>query len=680
MKHSCGYILGLVLLAGVLVQQSPRVTADSSKVGWEIDFSRFHQKFLDKFNSLGGEGVLGPPGAHPPNTQPWVYHTGPGGDGRAQDFRSNSGVNGQLITKSFVDGNAPVFYVKGDIWHKFGQLGGIPSFVGWPAGDEVAFHEREDGGFTFSEGVWQQFEGAILFRSGHGTHYVHGQIAAIYGANGGLSEFGAPIEDPRNGNREQHFERGCISVDANHANVKFTRTAGRGLWTRDPQAKMAEWTVACSTKWGQRWDLTPTRQFRTNEGYAIFDDPHSFPNNEARQGWHTLRIRAWNGNGYTNFQSGPYGFDNLAPTVSQTGGPIPGTAVRPPQQVSWQLHDPHAGPKGWKVGRNADPGVSESFTEVTQGSLLLTEGTQTLYLRTKDNIGNISAPITLGPFTVLPPAPTGLTITDASCDGVDLTWADTSTTESGFQVERHTADTGWQSIGTTSAGQVAFTDTTFPSNTALRYRVRAFNDRGASDYSSEAVLPVPVISGLRISQVGPTRVALNWTTDLPIASEAHYGLSKAYGKAAVDGTPTTDHRLTLTNLIPGRLYHLQVCAGTALSNDAIVVTAPLRNSLVSGLGIVREGGLLKVTTTVTNGATQDVSHLQLNGATLRVGSATTAAAGLPFPLGFLAAGESVEGSFTFAGSSGGPGLRALLLVRGTREGYGFGGSWYLPLP
>ena len=74
-----------------------------------------------------------------------------------------------------------------------------------------------------------------------------------------------------------------------------------------------------------------------------------------------------------------------------------------------------------------------------------------------------------------------------------LTWADNSSDETGFEVERSTTGggVGFSNITTTSAGATSYTDATSLAGTTYYYRVRAVNLAGDSTYSSEASVVNP---------------------------------------------------------------------------------------------------------------------------------------------------------------------------------------------
>lgn len=89
------------------------------------------------------------------------------------------------------------------------------------------------------------------------------------------------------------------------------------------------------------------------------------------------------------------------------------------------------------------------------------------------------------PFT--PKAPVSLTALTLSSTQIKLTWASTSTVESGFRIERALGSSGsWVSAGTVGANIYTFTDNSREAGVKYYYRVIAFNSQGSSQPSNVA--------------------------------------------------------------------------------------------------------------------------------------------------------------------------------------------------
>ncbi|MBM3460355.1 MAG: hypothetical protein FJX77_17685, partial [Armatimonadetes bacterium] len=125
-----------------------------------------------------------------------------------------------------------------------------------------------------------------------------------------------------------------------------------------------------------------------------------------------------------------------------------------------------------------------------------------------------SALVTGVPAIPRPNAPTELRVTGTTANSVSLGWMDNSADEDGFEIQRDSGG-GFQTVGRVGPGTPVFTDIGLPLNTTHRYRVRAFNAGGDSDFTNEVeavTLPNPpeAPDQLTAQPVGRTQVRLNW--------------------------------------------------------------------------------------------------------------------------------------------------------------------------
>lgn len=96
-----------------------------------------------------------------------------------------------------------------------------------------------------------------------------------------------------------------------------------------------------------------------------------------------------------------------------------------------------------------------------------------------------------GTAVVPPTAASGVNTVANNANSVTVTWTDTSNNETGFRIERKTANGTYASVGTVAANVLTFTDTTASGSTSYVYRVVAFNAAGDSTASNESAVTTP---------------------------------------------------------------------------------------------------------------------------------------------------------------------------------------------
>jgi hypothetical protein len=125
------------------------------------------------------------------------------------------------------------------------------------------------------------------------------------------------------------------------------------------------------------------------------------------------------------------------------------------------------------------PGGASTVEDLPPG-----DGTTYVYRVRGHNAGGASDPSDEARATTLPAlpaAPSELQAAVASLTEVRLTWADNSTNESSFLVERSVLGGNFQLIATLPAGSTSYLDRGLVADLDLAYRVRAHNGRGDSD-------------------------------------------------------------------------------------------------------------------------------------------------------------------------------------------------------
>jgi hypothetical protein len=112
------------------------------------------------------------------------------------------------------------------------------------------------------------------------------------------------------------------------------------------------------------------------------------------------------------------------------------------------------------------------------------------------------------------------------------------------------------------------------------YRFQLLASDGALTASDEVNVTVvgPLISAVAVESVTSSNAVIVWNTSSPSDSQVEYGLTPAYGQATVrDAALGTAHRVTVTNVVSGTLYHFRVrsrnaAGSTAVSADATFAT------------------------------------------------------------------------------------------------------------
>ena len=111
----------------------------------------------------------------------------------------------------------------------------------------------------------------------------------------------------------------------------------------------------------------------------------------------------------------------------------------------------------------------------------------------------------------VPDAPTDVSATANGADQIDLSWTDNSDAEDGFHIDRYNGS--WGRIADVGADTTQYTDSGLLDGEEYRYRVRAYNDAGSSDwsYSDFATTELPAPSGVSQTIESPTSIVVSWT-------------------------------------------------------------------------------------------------------------------------------------------------------------------------
>ncbi|QMW02875.1 fibronectin type III domain-containing protein [Spirosoma foliorum] len=156
---------------------------------------------------------------------------------------------------------------------------------------------------------------------------------------------------------------------------------------------------------------------------------------------------------------------------------------------------------------------------------------------------------------VPPTAPTNLTITSVTYSQISLQWADNSTNESGFVLERSPDGATFTKLIDLPANTTTYNDQTVAPQTHYYYQVRAVNAAGPSGNSNVVDATTPVgpptaAQDLKATAISTTQISLAWTA-IPNAAtivieRSPDGVSNWTSVSTVAGTATsyTDNGLT----------------------------------------------------------------------------------------------------------------------------------------
>jgi fibronectin type 3 domain-containing protein len=164
--------------------------------------------------------------------------------------------------------------------------------------------------------------------------------------------------------------------------------------------------------------------------------------------------------------------------------------------------------------------------------------------------------------TVLPDQPSDLQATATAGTQVNLSWRESPSGQTGFQIERSPDGARFSLIATALASATGYLDTGLNPGTQYFYRVRATNTAGASDYSDPADVTTRPSAPADVSiTVGDNALTLSWTSPTGATSYNVYRSTTSGGEgptpvaAAVSTTAFTD-----TGVTNGTTYFYQVSA------------------------------------------------------------------------------------------------------------------------
>ncbi|HXB33105.1 MAG TPA: fibronectin type III domain-containing protein [Puia sp.] len=270
----------------------------------------------------------------------------------------------------------------------------------------------------------------------------------------------------------------------------------------------------------------------------------------------------------------------------------------------------------------------------------------------------------------VPVAPTNLVANALSYNQIGLTWADTSTIETGFEIWRSTSATsGFGIVNTVAANSTSFTDGTAAPSTPYYYEVRAIGQYGQSAYSAvanattPALPPAPSVPYNFVAvSTSPTTAKVTWTDST--ANVTSYQLyrsntnDQSYVQIASFPAGTTSY--TDASLFSNAIYYYKVTAtnvgGVSASPAEIKLTSQDNLPVIANIGNLN--ARYGATTTV------NVTATTVNTGGLKLTASTT----LPSFGSFVDNGNET-GTLTFNPTSGNVGTYSGLYIVAT-DAYG----------
>ena len=130
------------------------------------------------------------------------------------------------------------------------------------------------------------------------------------------------------------------------------------------------------------------------------------------------------------------------------------------------------------------------------------------------------------PTATVPAAPSSLAIQSAAYNKIVVGWADNSSNENGFRVERSSDGVSYSEVATLGADVRSFSDSNVSARTAYYYRVRAYNSSGTSAYSNTTSVTTPDVppppptapSSVVAGNNGDGTALVSWTTGTTTAT------------------------------------------------------------------------------------------------------------------------------------------------------------------
>jgi fibronectin type 3 domain-containing protein len=207
----------------------------------------------------------------------------------------------------------------------------------------------------------------------------------------------------------------------------------------------------------------------------------------------------------------------------------------------------------------------------------LLSGTAYFYRVRAANVSAFSgySPVASASTLFAPPgAPTGLTATAVSPNGIDLSWNAASGSVDRYRIHRRTGAAAYAVIDSVAGGVTSYADGGLTESTTYSYQVDACNAGGCSAPSAEASAttlstPLQPPTAFTASATSASAISLTWDHDAAPAASLfeieRAPASDATAFAPLTSVPGTDRAYSDTPLTAATTYHYRVraCSGSA---------------------------------------------------------------------------------------------------------------------
>jgi regulation of enolase protein 1 (concanavalin A-like superfamily) len=194
-----------------------------------------------------------------------------------------------------------------------------------------------------------------------------------------------------------------------------------------------------------------------------------------------------------------------------------------------------------------------------------------------------------------PLSPTNLAAAAQSSTAINLTWTDNAVNETGYRIERATAEdfSGEVEVFNVGADATSFSDTGLNPSTTYYYQVRATNSAGDSAYSNTAsattAAAVPAApSGASATAISPSQINLSWVDNSD--NETGFAVDRATNSAFTAGLTSFSvgagvTAFASTGLAASTTYYYRVratgTAGNSANSNTASASTPAASSVIT---------------------------------------------------------------------------------------------------